>query len=240
MRDIASQHAARVGVSSAAMRFLLPIPFLVLALADSVSLGAEESPAAAILPAAVEAGDFTALRGQSPFLRSLNLSDSLILTGFADVEGERVATIMNKETKETYVVSSQLNSQGWKMVDLKTDPDLEKVAAKVAIEGGEVVTVRYANPALKPGESKPASGPSTEVGGGPSAILEANRRQAEGSRERRGPPPEVREKMDRLSEDQRRQLFDRMRELREKNPEMSREDRSKAFSEALDRMVKGR
>ncbi len=224
--------------------------FLALALPMAAApLAAQETaPSPGIAPEAVAVADFAALKASSPFLRSLNLSDLLVLTGFAEVEDERVATIMNKETKETYVVSSQMNSQGWKMVELKTDPDLEKVAVKVAIDGGEVVTVRYVDIPLKPGEAKPAAGPSTEPPGGTTAIF-ASRRPGFGGpggpggpdgRRSFGPPPEIREKMERLSEDQRRQLFERMNELRQKNPEMSGEERGKAFNEALERMLQQR
>jgi mRNA-degrading endonuclease RelE of RelBE toxin-antitoxin system len=52
-----------------------------------------------------------------------------------------------------------------------------------------------------------------------------------------GPPPEIREKMEKLSEDQREKLFNKMRELREKSPDMSWEERGKVFNEALDKMV---
>jgi len=192
------------------------------------------------LPTVVEDGDFSALKGQSPFLRSVNLSDSLILTGLAMVDNEQVATLLNKETKETFVVSSKLNSQGWKMVELKSDPDLEKVAAKVAIEGGEVVTVRYAEWQLKPGESKPGAGPTTEQGPGPGPG--GMRGPGGGDGERRGPPgggppPEFREKMSQLSEEQRGEMFQKMSELREKQPDMSREDRGKLMSEMMDRML---
>jgi hypothetical protein len=205
------------------------------------STPAEESPPVSVdvAPIRVATEDFIALKGQSPFLRSLNLSDSLVLTGFADVEGERVATIMNKETKQTYVVSSQINSQGWKMVDLKTDADLEKVAAKVAVDGGEVVTVRYADIDLKTGEAKPAPGPSTETNDSPTAIMEARRTRFgdPGGPRMGGPPPEIREKMEKLSEDQREKLFNKMRELREKSPDMSWEERGKVFNEALDKVL---
>ncbi len=213
----------------------MKFPMLLATLAAAVPSAAQED----VAPAAVVAEDFDALKGQSPFLRSLNLSDLLILTGFAEVEGERVATVMNKETKETYVVSSQTNSQGWKMVEVKSEGDLETVAAKIAIDGGEVVTVRYAEFQLKPGESKPAAGPSTEPNGGPTAIVVASRREG-GRSGRRGPSPEMREKMGRLSEDQRRQLFNRMRELREQNPFMSREESGRIFLESMDNMLKQR
>jgi hypothetical protein len=206
-----------------------------LALFFTVLSGAEEGVSTG-LPSAVADDDFSALKGQSPFLRSVNLSDSLILTGLALVNDEQVATLMNKDTKETFVVSSKLNSQGWKMVELKADADLEKVAAKVAIEGGEVVTVRYSDWQLKPGESRPGAGPTVEgaPGGG-----EGRRGFGDG---RRGPPggpsPEFREKMSQLSEEQRGKMFEKMSELREKHPDMSWEDRGKHMSELMDKMLK--
>ncbi|NLT70219.1 MAG: hypothetical protein GXX91_05940 [Verrucomicrobiaceae bacterium] len=186
------------------------------------------------VPPGVGAEDFAALKGQSPFLRSLNLSDSLILTGLATVNQEQVATLLNKDTKETFVVSSTLNSQGWRMVELKSDPDLEKVAAKVAIEGGEVVTVRYADWQLKPGESKPGAGPSAD----PNPRPDSSRRRGEG--ERRGPPSEFREKMSRLSEDQRREIFREMSALREKQPDLSREERGRIMTGMMDKMLQKR
>ncbi len=215
------------------MKSLLTLVLVFLALA----LAAADGSPSDVFPQSVAPDDFAPLRGQSPFLRSLNLSDSLILTGFAEVDDERVATLMNKETKETYVVSSRANSQGWKMVELKTDADLGKVAAKVAVDGGEVVTIRYADWQAKPGESKPAPGPSTEMNGGPTAILAARREQG-GPDGRRGPPPEIREKVEKLSEDQRQKLFDKMRELREKHPDMSWEERGKVFNEHLEKILK--
>jgi hypothetical protein len=212
------------------MTRLFPILFFSLA-----TIAAGQEVEVSYIPSVVEDGDFSALKGQSPFLRSVNLSDSLILTGLAMVDNEQVATLLNKETKETFVVSSKLNSQGWKMVELKSDPDLEKVAAKVAIEGGEVVTVRYAEWQLKPGESKPGAGPSTEQGPGPGSA--GMRGPGGGDGERRGPSPEFREKMSQLSEEQRQEMFQKMSELREKQPEMSREDRGKLMSEMMDRML---
>lgn len=182
------------------------------------------------LPQIVEASDFTAVQTQSPFFRSLNLSDSLILTGVAEVNNEQVATLLNKETNETFVVSSQLNSQGWKMVELKNDPDLEKVAAKVSVEGGEVVTIRYSELQLKPGQTRPGGGPPVEES-------ESRDRRGRGDGDgRRGPPSEIREKMGQLSEEQRGKLFDKMREFREKNPDMPREEMGKYMMKEMEKM----
>lgn len=210
-------------------RLTILVPILLAGAASA------ETDGPVVAPAIVAADDFKALKGQSPFLRSLNLSDSLVLTGFAEVENERVATIMNRETKQTYVVSGKVNSQGWKMVELKGDDDIETAAVKVAVEGGEVVTVRYAEVALKPGEAKPAPGPSTEPTGGATAL--AARSRGPGGPRFGGPPPEMREKMEKLSEDQRRKLFEKMSELREKHPDMSWEDRGRIFNETMDKML---
>ncbi len=214
--------------------------FLILVFGLTLSFGAEET-VEAYLPAGIAEEDFTALRGQSPFLRSVNLSDSLILTGIAMLDDEQVATLMNKETKETFVVSSKLNSQGWKMVDLKSDEDLEKVAAKVAIDGGEVVTVRYGEWQIKPGESKPGAGPSTEPGV-PQGPTMGGERRGFGDGHRGppggGPSTEFREKMSQLSEEQRQKVFQKMMELREKHPDMSWEERGKHMSEVMDKALK--
>lgn len=184
------------------------------------------------VPVPVAKTDFSSLTEMSPFTRSINLSDSLILTGMAMVDDEQVATLLNKETKETYVVSSKLNSQGWKMVEVKANEDLEKVAAKVSVDGGEVVTVRYGEWQLKPGESKPGAGASE--GGGIRPGGEGRKGDGDG---RRGPPPEMREKMAQLSEEQRGKLFQKMMELREKNPDMPREERGKIMMEAMNKMI---
>lgn len=197
------------------------------------SLAQTEQEENAYAPSSMDASDFQSLTQQSPFTRSINLSDSLILTGVATFDEERVATLLNKETRETFVVSSRANPQGWKMVELKDNEDLEKVAAKVSVEGGEVVTVRYGEWQLKPGEAKPGAGPGDGGGDGQKGRF-GDRERGEG---RRGPPPEMREKMMKLSEEQRGQLFRKMMELREKNPDMPREERGKIIMGMADEML---
>lgn len=204
--------------------------WIVLGLLAFASVKSEDS----YLPTGIGEGDFQALAGQSPFSRALNLSDSLILTGIAKVDDEQVATLINKETKESYVVSSQLNSQGWKMVELKSDADLEKVAAKVSVDGGEVVTIRYAEWQLKPGESKPGAGSGE---GGEIRGDGKGKGDGRGDGKGRGPSPEMREKMSSLTEEQRMKLFTKMREMREKNPDLPREEMGKMMSSMADKML---
>lgn len=189
------------------------------------------------LPSPVTDQHFELLKDNSPFTRSLNLSDRLILTGIADVNGKPVATLMNKETKETYVVSEQPNLQGWKMVELAGNDDLERVSAKISIAGGEVVTVRYDEWSLKPGEARPAGGGTSMVNDAPrppSGSFGSRRRGGFGG----GPDPEIREKMMSLSEDQRRKLFEQMREKMQSNPNMSSDDRRDLFRKSLDQFQK--
>jgi len=91
---------------------------ILVILSGSLKLSVENG---SFVPRAVVVGGFGALTSQSPFSRSINLNDSLILTGIAMVDQDQVATLLSKEAKETFVVSSQLNLQGWKMVELKKD-----------------------------------------------------------------------------------------------------------------------
>ena len=208
--------------------FLLAGGSLGLMISAPAQEGGVPAPAPG-LPAKVSEGNFNLLLENSPFTRSLNSSDLLILTGIADVNGKPVATLMNKETKETYVVSEQPNLQGWKMVEIARNDDLERVSAKIAIAGGEVVTVRYDEWSLKPGEARPASG-------GNSNIAERRPGPGSGDGRRRGGDPEIREKMMKLSEDQRNRLFSSMREKMEKNPNMSSDERREMFRKTLDSM----
>jgi len=177
------------------------------------------------LPQRVAPEHFAVLMRNSPFTRSLNLSDLLILTGLATMDGKQVATLMNKETKETYVVSEEPNPQGWKMVEVAGNEDLEKVAAKIVIGGGEVVTVRYDKWSLKPGEAKPAAGGSSEI------------REAERRPQGRG-VPEVRLKIMSLPEGMRRQVIEQIRKTMRENPNMNAEDRGKQMLKTIKRFEK--
>ncbi len=86
-----------------------------------------------------------------------------MLTGIASFDGKPVATLMDRESKETYVISEVPNPQGWKLVEISspTGTDLETVSAMISV-GGEMVTVRYDERQLKPGEGKPAGGKSAK------------------------------------------------------------------------------
>lgn len=193
--------------------------------------GAQELVSSDDLPQPLAANNFNELMSNSPFTRSLNLSDSLILTGVAKMGGKPVATLMNRETKETYVISENPNAQGWKMVGISDGSDLDKVTAKIALSGGEVVTVRFDDAQLKPGEAKPAAGAGGSQGSG---GKDGKRRRFSG-----GPPPEVMEKLRSLTEEQRGKLREYMTKKMQSKPDMSSDERRELLGKAVEKITGG-
>lgn len=188
-------------------------------------------------PPPVSADDFTALTTNSPFLRSLDLSQSLILTGIARIESELYATLFDRETRETHIVSKSANVLGWRMVEVAgNSSDLETVTARIALSGGEVFTVRFDENQLKQGEGKPGGGPGAVPGqSNPDSPANNYREGIRGDGFRGPPPPEIVEKLSRMTESQREQIILRIQEIREKNPEISSEERRTIFNRMLDR-----
>lgn len=166
------------------------------------------------LPEPVSPSAFDAFLSASPFARSLNLSDTLILTGIARIGDETVATLMNKETKESHVISDSPNSLGWRLqgVEGTNAEDLERVTVKVAVQTGEVVPVRFAEHRIKPGESRPGSSGSGGSGSGQKPETPPSSRSAE-----------IVWRMEKLSEKQRTELFSRMEKFKKTNPTQTSE-----------------
>ena len=141
---------------------------------------------------------------------------------------------MDRETKQTYVISDVPNPQGWKMVDISSGADLETVMAKISVAGGEVVTVRFDENRLKPGEAKPAAGPGGDRRRGGSREGETDEeREARHKRHE-----EFRAKYDKLNEDQKDKMRKILEKKREENPNMSREEFGNTMREAMDKVSK--
>ena len=116
-------------------RFLKAISLRMLGIAMLIELsvsppsviGEEDDEARSVssvssdLPEPLTAQHFAALKSHSPFLRSLDLSKTLVLTGVARLDGEMVATLFNRESKTTQVVSQSANAQGWRLVGVEGD-----------------------------------------------------------------------------------------------------------------------
>lgn len=118
------------------------------------------------VPQTFNASIAKSLLDSSPFTRSLNLSDSIVLTGIAYVEGKPVATLLNKATKESYIVSEVPNAQGWKLAETNASTQLQRTQVKIMVNT-EVVTVRFSDEQLTPGKKGSLPGGGSSNGGGP-------------------------------------------------------------------------
>lgn len=222
-----------------------------------------DSPADS-LPVPVTRDDFAELREHSPFLRTLNVSRSLILTGVARIEGDTIATLYDFESRQSYVVSQEASPEGWQLVEVKGDQsDLETLTARVKVAGAEVISIRYDEaPATTAGSSSVQV--STRIGDGsrgggtgphggpdprvltPDQLADARNAarnvregfQADGYGDNQTIPREVVEKASRLSVDQRESINVKMFEYR--NRGLGMQQRQKIYNGLLDRATKGR
>lgn len=105
------------------------------------------------LPQPISAQDTADLLTNSPFTRSLDLEDSLQLTGVAYVDGRPVVTVYDRETKQSILVSEEPNAHGWSLRDVSAPSDLHGTQATVMI-GQEIVHLGYGDEQLTPGSGK--------------------------------------------------------------------------------------
>ncbi len=168
----------------------------------------------------------------SPFTRALNLSDSLVLTGIAFIEGKSVATILNKEKNESYVVSDKPNAQGWRLAETNAAVQLNKTQAKIMVNN-ELVTVRYATEQITPENKR-----QTRPGGSDSGRGDRGR----SGESDRGSfyKSESYQRLMQLSEESRSKLRDEMSNSREKLQNMSSEERTQYFDKVLKKYEKGK
>jgi len=212
---------------------LLP-PALALAQGDTfdpsdltnplVNVPVEPAPATALpsdpdLPQPFDPNQLAMVVQASPFNRSVNLSDSLVLTGVAYVEKKPMATLLDKVTKRTYVVSDSPNEVGWTLVEATPTTDLKRTQVKVNV-AGEVVTIRHDSEAQMETMKKNKTAPGGNNSPGPE-----ERREGGYSRDRRGPPPEVMERYNKLSDKAKEKLRSHFTENRERIMNMNPEER---------------
>lgn len=105
------------------------------------------------LPQPLGAQDMQDLLAHSPFVRSLDLEDSLQLTGVAYMNGRPVATVYDRETRASIVISEEPNAQGWRLKGVNQSTNLQGTHVTVMI-GTEEVSLAYGNEQLTPGSGK--------------------------------------------------------------------------------------
>jgi hypothetical protein len=99
-----------------------------------------------------------------PFTRALNLSESLLLTGVAYMDGKPVATIKDMSTNRSYVVSEEPNALGWRLAEASPSMRLDRAEVKVMI-GTEIVAVRYSDTQMTPQRRSGSSSGGSSSGG---------------------------------------------------------------------------
>ena len=239
VRDFSPQLVRWLAFAFCAVGFAL-LPFLAWSEGDNKNeRDGRGKGGSSETPAMLTAEHFADLKSNSPFLRSLDLSKTLVLTGVAQVNGELVATIFDRESKETRLVSRTANKQNWQLVGVDGDRQrLDRMTAQISVAGGEVVSVQF-DPAqlqVKVRASVPQI-PADQA----AYITEQARNYRHGFRGDgvRGPPsPQMIEKLSKLTLEQRSQVIYQARQM---DDNLSNEDRQKAiFRLADEAMRRGR
>ncbi|MDF1754329.1 MAG: hypothetical protein P1U89_16215 [Verrucomicrobiales bacterium] len=172
---------------------------------------------------------FTALKSASPFLRTLNISETYALRAVATYEDMAYARVYNKETKQTITIEVGGEPQAGlnliKIVEPGDASDLSGVAARISF-AGEVAELKYSPEQLTP----------TSRGGSGSGKGDRGRDGGE----RRGPSSKDREKYHSLSQDKQEKLKEYIKATMKKYPDMPREERGNLIRGALQKLADGR
>jgi len=176
------------------------------------------------LPQPFDANVLTPLITNNPFNRAVNLSESLVLTGMAAVNGKPMVTLMDKALKRTYVVTDEPNEDGWKLAEAPPQVALKRAQVKISI-GSEVVTIRHDSESQEESMKKDKHAPGGKPGGDPKAE---DRGYKHG---RAGPSQEQRERWEKLSDSAKEKVKGLFRDNRERLTNMTDEQR-RAFMES--------
>jgi len=178
------------------------------------------------LPEAPDETDFSALRDTSPFKRVLSISDTYALRGVASLDDIQVATLYNRETKKTVVVTrDDTNEAGIQLVEVVPSNDLAGVAAKISF-AGEEIELKYEDSQLSPEPRSKGKGASGGKGGKDS--------------ERKGPSKEDITRYKSMSEESRNKLRQYIGQIVKQYPDMPREERGNMIRGAMTRLADGR
>lgn len=99
------------------------------------------------IPPALKVEHYESLWLNSPFTRPLNAAESYVLTSVARIDGKSLVTLLNTATRERFTLSTDNNSQGWRLIDLHPDPNPKNIVARISVNGEEV-TVRFGDEQL--------------------------------------------------------------------------------------------
>lgn len=226
-----------MGIPAKTMKPVTPFVAFAFASLAALDAAAEDGPATPgpipvetipsdPAPDAPLASDFEALRKTSPFTRVLSLPETYALRGVAKINNEQVATLYNRETKKTVVITRDGNNEaGISLVGVTAATQLDGVTAKISFAGDEA-ELKYETSQLHPA---PKSQPGAPGQSG---------RPPEG--EQRGPSPQDIERYKALPEEKQAKLRDYIGHVMKNYPNLSREERGNMIRGAMMRLTDGR
>lgn len=192
-------------------------------------------------PTPIPDDHFEPLDDYSPFLRSVNAADTMVMTGMAKIGSETMVSIVDTKTSKSAMVSATTNSEGWQLVKLEKDPrDSNGLIAHVKISSGEVVPIRQQE--MSPQLLRANSGSM----GGKTRLRKEQLKEARHAaiNFRDGfssdgfpnkPPRDIAEKLARLKTDRIESINQQMIELR--NRGMGPDERKKIYVDKVNRAV---
>ena len=151
----------------------------------------------------------------SPFTRSVNLEQTLQLTGMAYVNGHPVATVLNKQTKERVLVFEEPNALGWQLLAASAGADLSNSQIEMRV-GPETITMHYHGQEVSTGMDGKGGSKSRLAGSG--SKKEGDKPRASSFLGEQG-----REMYASLSPEARDKFKDLMKSRQEKHPELTPE-----------------
>ncbi len=184
------------------------------------------------LPKPLEAGHFEVLMGNSPFLRVLNLTETYALRGIAEIDGVPVATLFNRETKKSVLVTAhEANAEQMRLMEVSNSADdfLIGMSATIAV-AGEEVELKFEPDRIAPKPKNPGSSAGNHGSGGSD--------QKDGDRPK-GPSKEDIARYQALPEEKKEKLREYIRQTMQRYPDMSREERGNLIRGAMTRLSDG-
>lgn len=194
---------------------------------------APQPPVDPDLPQPFDPGTLAAVVENSPFTRIVSVSDSLVLTGMAYVDGKPVVTIFDKDSKQSIVVSEEPNLKGWKLVGAQPSDKIDRAQAKISV-GGETFSIRHTTLTKDDMRKERDRGERREGGPPPPGGDDRFRRS------NRGPSEEDRKKYESLSDGAKEKFRNALREKfsDEKFRSASEEDRRTAIRSIFEKIEK--
>lgn len=195
--------------------------FLAYALVVSAGVASD-----GIVPSPAEEGDFASLKQASPFVRVLDPSETYVLRGVAEVDNISVATLQDRQTKKTFVVTrDEKNEAGIQLIEVSSGGELAGVKATVSF-AGEEIELGYDIAQFAAAPRSASSQSRGKDGGGPDG-------------KRRGPSKEEMERYKALGPEKQKVFQQYIQQIVKKYPEMPREERGNMIRGALIRLTDG-